>query len=186
MGSAAAPAAGQRLISYCVRRTPDASAGPTRRAGARASIESMTPPSDTTTAALRASDAEREAVATRLREAATTGHLTITEADERQTAAYAAVTREELVPLTADLPTTAAAVPPPARPSRRGPLTDGSRRRLAVHATVVGFLAVFFVTRWVMDPAPWFWPAWPMFWLGLSLLLHHRVATRTATPSATA
>jgi hypothetical protein len=31
-----------------------------------------------------------------------------------------------------------------------------------------------------MDPEPWFWPAWPMFWLGLSLLLHHRVATRRA------
>ena len=132
------------------------------------------------------SDADREAVATRLREAASTGHLTIDEADERQAAAYAAVTREELVPLTADLPTTAAAVAPPAGPSRRGPLTDGSRRRLAVHATVVGFLAVFFVTRWVMDPEPWFWPAWPMFWLGLSLLLHHRVASRTATPPATA
>ena len=185
MGSAAASAAGQRLISYCVRRTPDASARPTRRTGERASIEDMTPPSDPTTAALRASDAEREAVATRLREAASTGHLTITEADERQAAAYAAVTREELVPLTADLPITAA-VPPPARPSRRGPLTDGSRRRIAVHATVVGFLAVFFVTRWVMDPEPWFWPAWPMFWLGLSLLVHHRVATRTATPPATA
>jgi Domain of unknown function (DUF1707) len=141
----------------------------------------MTTPSNPTTTALRASDAEREAVASRLREAATTGHLTIAEADERQAAAYAAVTREELVPLTADLPTTAAAVEPPARPSRRGPLTEASRRRLAVHATVVGFLAVFFVTRWVMDPEPWFWPAWPMFWLGLSLLLHHRVATRTAT-----
>jgi hypothetical protein len=186
VGSAAASAAGHRLISYCVRRTPDASARPTRKAGARASIESMTPPSDPTTATLRASDAEREAVATRLREAASTGHLTITEADERQAAAYAAVTREELVPLTADLPTVKAAVPPPARPSRRGTLTDGSRRRLAVHATVVGFLAVFFVTRWVMDPEPWFWPAWPMFWLGLSLLLHHRVATRRASPPATA
>jgi hypothetical protein len=180
VGPAAAPAAGQRLIGYCVGRTPDASAGPTRRTGERASIESMTP-SDPTTPALRASDAEREAVATRLREAATTGHLTIAEADERQAAAYSAVTREELVPLTADLPTVKVAIPPPARPSRRGPLTEASRRRLAVHATVVGFLAVFFVTRWVMDPEPWFWPAWPMFWLGLSLLLHHQVATRTAT-----
>jgi hypothetical protein len=129
---------------------------------------------------LRASDADREAVAGRLREAATTGHLTIAEADERQAAAYAALTREELVPLTADLPTDPAPAPPPAGSRRRGPLTDASRRRLAVHAAVVGFLAVFLVTRWVMDPAPWFWPAWPMFWLGLSLLAHHRLAPRSA------
>jgi uncharacterized protein DUF1707 len=132
---------------------------------------------------LRASDAEREAVATRLREAATTGHLTIAEADERQAAAYAAVTRDELVPLTADLPaektTQNTAV---ARERRRGPLTTAARRRLAVHAAIVGFLAVFLVTRWAMDPAPWFWPIWPIFWLGLSLLAHRRFASRTAPP----
>jgi uncharacterized protein DUF1707 len=136
----------------------------------------------TTSKGLRASDAEREDVASRVRAAATTGHLTLDEADERQTAAYAAVTREELVPLTADLPTEQKPAPPAAGPRRRGQLTDAARRRLAVHAAIVGFLAVFLVTRWAMDPAPWFWPAWPMLWLGLSLLLHHRVAQRSATP----
>jgi uncharacterized protein DUF1707 len=139
---------------------------------------------------LRASDADREAVAGRLRAAATTGHLTLAEADERQAAAYAALTREELVPLTADLPTQLpteqAPTPPPLGSRRRGPLTDASRRRLAVHAAVVGFLAVFLVTRWAMDPAPWFWPAWPMLWLGLSLLVHQRLAPRSADPPATA
>jgi Domain of unknown function (DUF1707) len=148
----------------------------------RASIECMTTPPNPA-GELRASDAEREAVAVRLREAASTGHLTITEADERQAAAYAAVTRADLVPLTSDLPAPKAAAPPLSRPRRRGPLTDASRRRLAVHAVVVGFLAVFLVTRFAMDPAPWFWPAWPIFWLGLSLLLHHRLAPRGATPT---
>jgi Domain of unknown function (DUF1707) len=152
-----------------------------QRPRARASIESMTTPPNPAPG-LRASDAEREAVATRLRDAASTGHLTIVEADERQAAAYAAVTRDDLVGLTADLPV----VKPPAGPRGRprGPLTDAARRRVAVHAAVVGFLAVFLVTRWVMDPAPWFWPAWPMLWLGLSLLLHHRLAARAATPHA--
>jgi hypothetical protein len=133
---------------------------------------------------IRASDAEREAVATRLRDAVSTGFLTLAEADERQAAAYAAVTRDELVPLTVDLPTAQEPTPPPER--WRGPLSPGARRRLAVHAAIVGFLAVFLVTRWAIDPAPWFWPVWPIFWLGLSLLVHHRVATRAATPPAAA
>jgi uncharacterized protein DUF1707 len=148
----------------------------------------MTTPNPTP-AGIRASDAEREAVADRLREAATTGLLTLAEADERQAAAYAAVTRDELVPLTADLPaekkaTGQATVAAPGR--RSGPLTTGARRRLAVHAAIVGFLAVFLVTRWAMDPAPWFWPVWPIFWLGLSVLVHRRFATRGATPPAAA
>jgi hypothetical protein len=142
----------------------------------------MTTPSDPTTG-IRASDAEREAVATRLREAASAGFLTLSEADERQAAAYAAVTRDELDPLTVDLPTVEEPAPAPAR---RGPLTTGARRRLAVHAAIVGFLAVFLVTRWAMDPAPWFWPVWPIFWLGLSLLVHRRLAGRAAPPLAAA
>lgn len=151
-------------------------------------MENMTTPPNPAPG-LRASDAEREAVATRLRTAASTGHLTIAEADERQAAAYGAVMREDLVPLTADLPAEQTAGQtaghPPARArGRRGPLTDASRKRLAVHAAVVGFLAVFLVTRWAIDPTPWFWPAWPMLWLGLSLLLHHRLAPRADTPPA--
>jgi hypothetical protein len=52
----------------------------------------------------RASDAEREATVARLREAAAEGRLTVEELDERIDAAYAASTRAELEPLTADLP----------------------------------------------------------------------------------
>ncbi|TWF81284.1 uncharacterized protein DUF1707 [Pseudonocardia hierapolitana] len=143
----------------------------------------MTTPSEPTTG-IRASDAEREAVATRLREAASAGFLTLSEADERQAAAYAAVTRDELDPLTLDLPTVQE--PAPAPEPRRGPLAAGARRRLAVHAAIVGFLAVFLVTRWAMDPAPWFWPVWPIFWLGLSLLVHRRFAVRAAPPAVAA
>jgi hypothetical protein len=142
----------------------------------------MTTPSNPT--AIRASDAERESVAARLRDAASAGFLTLAEADERQAAAYAAVTRDELAPLTVDLPTVEEPDPAPER--RRGPLSAAARRRLAVHAAIVGFLAVFLVTRWAMDPAPWFWPVWPIFWLGISLLVHRRFATRAARPPAMA
>jgi Domain of unknown function (DUF1707)/Cell wall-active antibiotics response 4TMS YvqF len=52
----------------------------------------------------RASDSEREATVTRLREAAAEGRLTVEELTDRIDAAYAASMRDELEPLTADLP----------------------------------------------------------------------------------
>ncbi len=52
---------------------------------------------------IRASDADRERVAEQLRLAAGDGQLTVNELDERLDAAYAARTRADLVPLTADL-----------------------------------------------------------------------------------
>jgi hypothetical protein len=55
----------------------------------------------------RASDAEREATVTRLREAAAEGRLTVEELTERIDAAYAASTQAELEPLTEDLPAVA-------------------------------------------------------------------------------
>jgi len=58
---------------------------------------------------LRASDADRERVAEVLRRAAGDGQLTVQELDERLDRAYAARTRGELAPLTADLQTPAEA-----------------------------------------------------------------------------
>ena len=55
---------------------------------------------------LRVSDADRERVAERLREAAGEGRLTVEELDERVEAAYAARTAGELTEVTADLPAT--------------------------------------------------------------------------------
>jgi hypothetical protein len=62
----------------------------------------------------RASDAEREAVVGRLRDAAGEGRLTVEELAERIDAAYAARTQEELEPLTADLPAAAPGASPAA------------------------------------------------------------------------
>lgn len=53
---------------------------------------------------LRASDADRERVAERLRDAAAHGRLTMDELDDRIDAAYSARTYAELLPLTKDLP----------------------------------------------------------------------------------
>jgi hypothetical protein len=57
---------------------------------------------------LRASDADRERVIERLREAAGEGRLTVEELDERVESAYNARTGTELAELTTDLPATAA------------------------------------------------------------------------------
>jgi hypothetical protein len=56
---------------------------------------------------LRVSDADRERVAERLRDAAGEGRLTVEELDERLERAYGARTGSDLAPLTADLPAAA-------------------------------------------------------------------------------
>jgi Domain of unknown function (DUF1707) len=98
---------------------------------------------------IRASDVDREAVVTTLREAYTVGRLTLDEFDERMAASYAGRTWGDLRALTADLPvqpvlgtdipdrqpSSAAALPshspspepnqeprPPVGPSRRSPV----------------------------------------------------------------
>lgn len=63
---------------------------------------------------IRVSDADRAAVADRLRTAVDEGRLTVAEYDDRLRLAYAAVTYGDLAPLTRDLPASpAAAVPGP-------------------------------------------------------------------------
>jgi ketosteroid isomerase-like protein len=94
--------------------------------------------------ATRASDAEREATVTRLRSAAAEGRLGLDELAERLDAAFAAVTRAELEPLTADLPSQAP--PAPAAKARSwivgimGGGTHGGRWRIAEHCTVVNVM----------------------------------------------
>jgi hypothetical protein len=67
---------------------------------------------------LRASDAERERVVAELREHHANGRLTLDELAERTEAAYGARTREELEPLTRDLPVQAYRSPSRRRPRR--------------------------------------------------------------------
>jgi hypothetical protein len=85
------------------------------RAGVRAGYawEPMQP--DHPTPDLRASDADREATAERLRIAALEGRLDPSELDERMSAAYAARYCSELARLTGDVTPPA---PPPALPAR--------------------------------------------------------------------
>jgi len=64
----------------------------------------MSEPTQDPNDAIRASNADREAVVKRLADAYAEGRLELSEMDERTTAAYAAKTVGDLKPLTADLP----------------------------------------------------------------------------------
>jgi len=123
----------------------------------------------------RLSDAEREAAVAQLAVARAEGRLTPTEYEERATAAQAALTRGDLVPLFADLPETtstrprvaaysATATPPPTAtvveaPSSRQSRALGGR----IGDTIMGvtpFLAValFFITGFqVSFMWAWLW-----------------------------
>jgi Domain of unknown function (DUF1707) len=111
----------------------------------------------------RASDAEREAAADRLRTAAAEGRLDPDELEERLAAAYGARTIGELVPLTADLPVGPAAEPP--RPGVLG--SPHLRRRLASFLTInLACIAIWLATG--ADSS--FWPGWVLLGTGIALM----------------
>jgi hypothetical protein len=126
----------------------------------------MTPTPETPR--VRASDAEREKVVTSVQKAGADGRLTLEEVEERLTALYTTRFRDELAQYTADLPSERQQ---PGRPRLAGRPTGP----LAVHAAVVTVFAVVLIVRWVAGGVGFFWPAFPMFWLAMSLVIHARM-----------
>jgi len=118
---------------------------------------------------LRTSDAEREQVATILRAAMTEGRLTLAEGEERLGAAYAARFRDELLPLTADLPDhgrRALAETPEA--------VAATRRAVRAHAGFVVVIGLVLTGLWVLSNAHFFWPLIPLIFLVADLKRHAR------------
>ena len=120
----------------------------------------------TTNTPVRASDAEREEVARIVQTAGADGRLTLAETEDRLSAIYQTTFRHELVEYTADLPAPA----PASRPVRRLP-----QGPLGVHAAIVVVLATAMIVRWVGSGVPYFWPAFPLTWLLISLVVHARI-----------
>ncbi|HEY0000544.1 MAG TPA: DUF1707 domain-containing protein [Actinoplanes sp.] len=118
---------------------------------------------------LRTSDQEREQVAEILRAAMTEGRLTLEEGEERLGAVYAAKYRDELAPLTGDLPgggRQALAETPAARLA--------TRRGLRRHAAFIVSIALVLTGLWLLSGAHFFWPAIPLTFLVIGLVRHAR------------
>ena len=96
--------------------------------------------------AMRASDADRDAVLAELSEHFQAGRLTLEEFDERSGLALQARTYGELAELTRDLPAPSRVLAPPTRPRSR---TAGPRLPVAAVAATLAFvvLIVAIVTR---------------------------------------
>jgi hypothetical protein len=125
-------------------------------------------PNETSTR-LRTSDQEREQIAEILRAAMTEGRLNLDEGEQRLAAAYAATYRDELRPLTADLPDggrRALAETPQARLA--------TRRSLRRHALIVASVAMILTGVWILSGAHFFWPAIPLAFLVMGLVRHAR------------
>jgi hypothetical protein len=119
---------------------------------------------------LRASDADREAVATQLRAAREDGRLDTDELEERLGQAYAAKTFGELAPLTADLgpAPSAAPSPAPAAPAAAVDATEAPnwRARWASWAGVsILLVGIWAITCIASGQLNFFWPVFPIgFW----------------------
>ena len=118
---------------------------------------------------LRTSDTEREQVAAILRAAMAEGRLTLEEGEERLGQVYASKFRDELAPLTADLPNggrQALRETPQARAA--------TRRDLRRHAGFVIMVAAVLTGLWALSGAHFFWPVFPLAFLVMGLLRHAR------------
>ncbi|MET0415139.1 MAG: DUF1707 domain-containing protein [Actinoplanes sp.] len=118
---------------------------------------------------VRTSDSEREQIAEILRAAMTEGRLDLAEGEERLATAYAAKFRDELRPLTADLPDggrRALAETPQAKLA--------TRRSLRRHAMFVVSIGMILTGFWILSGAHFFWPVIPLAFLVMGLVRHAR------------
>jgi uncharacterized protein DUF1707 len=116
--------------------------------------------------ALRASDADREAVAERLRHAAVEGRLDADELEQRLHTAFRARTYGDLDRLLADLPA------PPVRRQRPRREVSIARTAFAVTLRVVAVLAVLAVLAGVAAFALAWWVIGLVVWLAISSSKH--------------
>ncbi len=116
-------------------------------------------------ARLRAADADRERVAALIQSAGGEGRLTLEEVEARLSTVYATKYTDELDGLTTDLPKPV--------PKRRP--VDIRHPALRIHAAIAVVISALLIVRWAVSDAPFFFPAIPMFWLAMSLLVHSRL-----------
>ena len=116
---------------------------------------------------LRAADADRDAVADRLRTAHAEGRLTVEEFGERLDAAFAASTMGELAGLTADLPAERARVARTGDEAEASPAVVPAAHRAGLRAGWGAWATAVLVTSaiWLIvtvsdGDVRFFWPIW--------------------------
>jgi len=130
---------------------------------------STIPPTQPGSTRMRTSDKEREQVAEILRAAMTEGRLDLAEGEERLATAYAAKFRDELGPLTTDLPGGGRAALADTPEVRRA-----TRRSLRRHGSIILSVAMILTGLWIISGAQFFWPAIPLTFLVIGWFKHAR------------
>ncbi|WP_063049258.1 DUF1707 domain-containing protein [Nocardia arthritidis] len=111
---------------------------------------------------VRASDADREKIVDRLRQAMNEGRLSLPEFDERLQQVYAAKTYGELTPLLSDLP---------AQRESQHARAPGVPQWITIMWTPWVFVNVLCVAIYLATGAGYFWPFWVAVPWGLALLI---------------
>jgi len=109
---------------------------------------------------LRVSDADRDRVATALRDHAAQGRLDADELEERLGRAYTAPTLGELTELTRDLPTP--------RRHQRG----RARADIRAHFSAFVLVNLTLIVIWIASGLGYFWPIWPLMGWGIGMAKH--------------
>ena len=115
-------------------------------------------------AGLRASDADRDRVAERLRDDYGAGRLSAEDLTERVEGVYAARTVSDLEALTADLPSA-----DEHRTPRRRDALDTSFR---IHFAIYSVVNLMLIGIWAASGGGYFWPVWPMLGWGIGVGCH--------------
>jgi hypothetical protein len=127
---------------------------------------------------VRASNSDRERVASILRAAGTEGMLTLAEMDERLAVAYSATYRHELEPLTADLPGGGRPLyaGSPEGQAQRVQFASHVRHRLIRHGVVATAAVGIALTLWAIFTPSHFFPGPVIAIAVISLAVHARRA----------
>jgi Domain of unknown function (DUF1707) len=121
---------------------------------------------------IRASDAEREQVAYIVRTAMGEGRLTLDEGEQRLTAAYQAVYRDDLAELTADLPENGQYALADLPEAKMAIARDTRRKAAVVGALLLAAMAM--VGLWALSGAHVLWPGFLFFFFILGPLARGR------------
>jgi hypothetical protein len=119
---------------------------------------------------LRASDADRDRVADRVRQQCAEGHITLDDLSEMLARTYASRTYGELDEVVRNLPVPVASAPgahAPPEPRLPGDRNLWWRIGLGPYLVINAMLIVI----WAVTGAGYFWPIWPMLGWGAGLAL---------------